>query len=374
VFRIVRVTDVNPRRTRLAAPLLAWVLFVLVLALAAVSPPLAVAARQLTATDVLNDVMLGLLTAVLAGAGLVVAWRLPRNPMGWLLLGSGVFFMLDATASPLEVVDYRLHGHLPLGPVAVVLRPSWASAIALFGLAFLLFPDGKPASPGWRWVVRCYLVAAGLWVGGAFAITATAVISHHIQVTPGGDLVMIDHPTGAAALWGMAQDLFFTVLTLSGLARVIQMAVSYLRSGGERRQQLKWLASGVAVGMTGGVLTITASGTTGFLSLAGELGVAALAALPVSMGVAILRYRMYEIDRMISRTLSYAIVTGLLVGVYVGLVLLATGVLRLHSTVAAFAGRLKDAVDLDAVRDDLIGVVYQALEPAHVSLWLSGRG
>jgi hypothetical protein len=413
VFRFVRVTDVNPRRAHLAAPVLAWALFVLVLALAAVSLPLAAAARQLTATDVLNDVMLGLLTAVLAGVGLVVAWHLPRNPMGWLLLGSGVFFMLDATASPLEVVDYRLHGHLPLGPVAVVLQPSWAPAIALFGLAFLLFPDGKPATPGWRWVVRCYLVTAGLWVGGAFAITITAVISHHIQVTPGGDLVIIDHPSGTAALWGVAQDLFFTVLTLSGLARVIQMAVSYRRSVGERRQQLKWLASGAAVSMAGGVLTIMTSGTTGFLSLAGELGVAALAALPVSMGVAILRYRLYEIDRIISRTLSYAIVTGLLVGVYAGLVLLATGVLRFHSTVAvaaatlaaaalfspvrrrvqrvvdrrfnrarydadrtvaAFATRLKDAVDLDTVRDDLAGVVHQVLEPAHVSLWLSDRG
>ena len=83
MFRFVRATDVTPRRARLAAPVLAWVLFVLVLALVAVSLPLAAAARQLTATDVLNDVMLGLLTAVLAGAGLVVAWRLPRNPMGW---------------------------------------------------------------------------------------------------------------------------------------------------------------------------------------------------------------------------------------------------------------------------------------------------
>lgn len=95
--------------------MLACVLFALVLALAAVSLPLAAAARQLTVADVLNDVMLGLLTAVLAGVGLVVAWRLPRNPMGWLLLGSGMCFMVDSAASSLEVVDYRLHGHLPLG-------------------------------------------------------------------------------------------------------------------------------------------------------------------------------------------------------------------------------------------------------------------
>ena len=138
-----------------------------------------------------------------------------------------------------------------------------------------------------------------------------------------------------------------------------------------------------------------------------------LAALPVSMGVAILRYRLYEIDRIISRTLAYAAVTALLVGVYAGLVLLSTDVLSLTSsvavaastlaaaalfnplrrrvqrvvdrrfnrarydaelTVAAFADRLKDAVDLGSVRADLASVVQDTLEPAHVSVWLSDRG
>ena len=137
-----------------------------------------------------------------------------------------------------------------------------------------------------------------------------------------------------------------------------------------------------------------------------------IAALPVSVGVAILKYRLYDIDRIISRTLAYAIVTGLLVGVYAGLVLLATEVLQVHSTVAVaaatlvaaalfnplrrrvqqavdrrfhrarydagrmvagFAARLKDTVDLDSVRDDLAGVVRQALEPAHVSVWINDR-
>ena len=131
------------------------------------------------------------------------------------------------------------------------------------------------------------------------------------------------------------------------------------------------------------------------------------------MGVAILKYRLYDIDRIISRTLAYAIVTGLLIGVYAGLVLLAQQVLRFHSTVAVaistlaaaalfapvrrrvqhavdrrfnrasydadqtvaeFAARLQDAVDLDAVRDDLAGVVQAALEPAHLTLWTAPRG
>jgi hypothetical protein len=137
-----------------------------------------------------------------------------------------------------------------------------------------------------------------------------------------------------------------------------------------------------------------------------------VAGVPLACAVAVLKYRLYEIDRIISRTLAYAIVTGLLAGIYAGLVLLATQVFRVHTpvavaastlaaaalfspvrrrvqravdrrfnrarydadqTVAAFAARLKDAVDLDAVRDDLANVVHQALEPAHVSLWTSQR-
>jgi len=134
--------------------------------------------------------------------------------------------------------------------------------------------------------------------------------------------------------------------------------------------------------------------------------------LPVCITLAILKYRLYDIDRLISRTLSYTLVTGLLVGVYAGLVLLATEVFRFHSTVAvaastlavaalfnplrrrvqhmidrrfnrarydadravaAFAARLKDEVDLDSIREDLAGAVHQALEPAHVSVWISRR-
>jgi hypothetical protein len=146
-----------------------------------------------------------------------------------------------------------------------------------------------------------------------------------------------------------------------------------------------------------------------FSSVLWELAAVAFAALPISIGVAILKYRLYDIDRIISRTLAYALVTGLLVGVYGGLVLLATQVLRFSSTgavaastlaaaalfspvrrrvqravdrrfnrarydadtlVAAFSGRLKDAVDLAAVQADLIGVTHRALEPAHVTVWL----
>jgi hypothetical protein len=180
------------------------------------------------------------------------------------------------------------------------------------------------------------------------------------------------------------------------------------------RQQIKWLAcSGcllalalvpsTVLSLTPGTASRIAEGTTMAVALT----------IPAAVAVAVLRYRLYDIDRVISRTVAYAIVTGLLIGIYAGLVLLATQVLGLRTpvavaaatlaaaalfspvrrrvqrvvdrrfnrarydadkTVAAFAARLKDAVDLDAVRADLTGVVHQALEPAHVSVWISQRG
>jgi drug/metabolite transporter (DMT)-like permease len=196
------------------------------------------------------------------------------------------------------------------------------------------------------------------------------------------------------------------------VACVIQQAVSYRRASGERRQQLKWAASGIAVCGACGAVTLVLASSSGMEQIISDVAVVGIAALPASMAVAILRYRLYEIDRIISRTLAYAIVTGLLVGVYAGLVLLATEVFKFHSTVAvaaatlaaaalfsplrrrvqqavdrrfnrarydadqtvaAFAARLKDAVDLDSVRDDLAGVVNRALEPAHISVWISHR-
>ena len=198
------------------------------------------------------------------------------------------------------------------------------------------------------------------------------------------------------------------------LCFVGRQVLSWRHASSERRQQLKWLASGAAVTLVCGAVSgsLTSSGIP-LVSAVGNYAWFGWAALPVSIGVAILKYRLYDIDRIISRTLAYAIVTGLLVGVYAGLVLLATQTLPValstpvavaastlaaaalfnplrrrvqravdrrfnrarydaDKTVAAFAARLQDAVDLDAVQDDLAGVVHRALQPAHVSVWISG--
>ena len=345
--------------------------------------------------------------------GFVVALRKPGNPLGWLILGTAGFFALSQDASFYAVADYRLHhGSLPLGWLALITQPGWAPGIVSFGLIVLLFPDGRPPSPGWRWVLWPYLALALLWTAGAVAFTAAAIAAHRTGVDAGGNLLALEHPTGGAAWWGAAQDLFFLVLAASGLASLAGQAISYRRSSGERRHQLKWLLTGAASGLAGLLLSLMDSTPGGWGVVIQILGGAGAIAFPVCIGIGILRYRLFDIDRILSRTVAYSIVTGLLLGVYAGLVLLATQVLGFASTwavaastlaaaalftpvrrwvqravdrrfnrarydadrmVDAFATRLQDAVNLDMVRSDLATVVRAALEPAQVSVWVSGR-
>ena len=121
--------------------------------------------------------------------GFVVAWRKPGNPLGWLILGAAGFFALSEDASFYAVADYRLHhGSLPLGWLALITQPGWAPGIASFGLIVLLFPDGRPPSPRWRWVLWPYLALALLWTAGALAFTAAAIVAHRTGVDAGGNL------------------------------------------------------------------------------------------------------------------------------------------------------------------------------------------
>jgi hypothetical protein len=343
--------------------------------------------------------------------GLVVAWRRPRNPLGWILAGMAVAGAISQDGSFYAVADYRLrHGTLPLGWVAMLAQPAWAIAIALIGLAVLLFPDGRLASPRLRVVLWLYLALALMWMVSAYAITAGAIVRHDIRVDPAGNLVYLGDSGASPAWWNVLQNVGLVTLVLLFLVSLAAQVVSYVRSCGERRQQLKWLLGGFTVCVLGILVKVCLSGERGFWGAVGGAAIAGIFAIPATMGVAILKYRLYDIDRILSRTLAYAIVTGLLIGVYAGLVLLATEVIGLHSsvavaaatlvaaalfapvrrrvqhavdrrfnrarydaerTVAAFAARLKDAVDLDAVRDDLAGVVQAALEPAHLSVWTS---
>jgi hypothetical protein len=352
------------------------------------------------------------ISAGFGAVGFVVAWRRARNPLGWALLGLAVFGALSEDASFYNLADYRLrHGGLPLGWVSLLLQPGWAPALVLLGLVFLLFPDGRPPSPRWRGVMWAFVAVGVVWIISAFALTIGAIAGHHLQVDSGGNLVALDNNAGNAAWWNAITLVATLVLAVSWLGSLAAQLLSYRRSSGERRQQLKWLLTGSAI--TGACLAVSFSQSNSNSAIAQGISViviAGLLALPVSVGVAILKYRLFDIDRIISRTLGYAIVTGLLVGLYAGIVLLATHVVSIKTpvavaastlaaaalfnplrrrvqrvvdrrfnrarydaerTVAAFAARLKDAVDLDTVQEDLADVAQRALEPAHISVWIS---
>jgi hypothetical protein len=403
------------RRFRLASPTMALVLGALVLALMIADVPLAGLAHQ--SLNAAGGSVPVWITAPFAATGFVVAWRKPGNPLGWIILGTAVFLALSEDASYYAVADYRLrHGGLPLGWLALLTQPAWAPGVVLFGLALLLFPDGRPPSPRLGWMVWVYAAVAVCWISAAAAITVVALIGHRIQVDPSGNLLLLDDSIHSPSWWVVLSNAFLALAAACWLVTLAAQALSYRRSSGERRQQLKWLLAGSAIAFIGIVPVLVYSGSTsaytGSTPVELTVAVAGFAAVPLSIGVAVLKYGLFDIDRIISRTLAYAIVTGLLVGVYAGLVLLATRVLSFHTpvavaastlaaaalfdplrrrvqravdrrfnrarydadqTVAAFAERLKDAVDLDSVRDDLAGTVSRALEPAHVSVWVTHR-
>jgi hypothetical protein len=279
----------------------------------------------------------------------------------------------------------------------------------------LLFPDGRLPSRRWRWLLAAYAAISAVYVMAAAVVAGGVIARHRIQVNTGGSLVAIDRPTGWFAVTTQVISIAFVACWV---LFVLRQVLSWRRADGERRQQLKWLMSGAAVCLAGGSLIVLGSALDPHASpavaqVSSSLGTVAVIGLPIGVGVGILKYRLYDIDRIISRTLAYAIVTGVLIGVYAGLVLLATQVVSITTpvavaastlaaaalfsplrrrvqravdrrfnrarydadkTVAAFAARLTGAVDLDAVRADLLGVVQRSLEPAHASVWTSQRG
>ena len=341
--------------------------------------------------------------AAFATVGALLAWKRPGNPIGWLLSATALAFAVGA----LDIFLAHFHRTLTLANWI-----GWTFDLGLGLCAFivLLFPTGRLPSRRWRpvaWAAGAGL--AGWALGNAFAptiISASSPVPNPAGVTgPAGHIFTV-MANGSQVL-----------MVAAGLAAVLSLAFRYRRARTAERAQLKWLlyagalAVAAALIAAGPVDQIMGPGdATNNLQNALVSGVLAL--FPVAIGIAVLRYRLYDIDRVISRTVAYTIITGLLAAVYAGLVLLATGVFGLHTpvavaaatlgaaalfspvrrrvqhrvdrrfnrarydadqTVAAFAARLKDAVDLDAVRDDLASTVHQTLEPAHVSLWISQR-
>ena len=344
-----------------------------------------------------------------AAIGVLIARRQPRNPNGWLLLGIAAAILLSTGAGVYSLLVYRLGRDLPLGPLGLVLYQLWSPAIALFLLVILLFPDGRLPSPRWRPAVWAYCLLCGSYLALLIGVAVDAISGHQIRVDDAyGGLTVIDYPVGGFAV---TQNVILLLILAFGLCFVGRQLLSLRSSSGDRRQQLKWLTFGSGICVVSAGLSIPGqtapSGLWAVLNNVLSLG---FIALPVSIGVGILRYRLYEIDRLISRTLAYAIVTGLVVGVYAALVTMVHSVMSYRSplavavatlaavagfnplrrrvqqivdrrfnrthydaemTIAAFAARTQDGADLDEVRSDLVAVAYRALEPTHISVWVN---
>jgi hypothetical protein len=352
---------------------------------------------------------LSIFALLIAALGLVIARRQPGNSIAWLLLGFSALTAFYEDAANYTILDYHFHhGRLPLGPAAAVVTSElWSSMFLLLPLVILLFPDGRLSSRWrlvlWAYLADCALITAIWLAGGAWEVSQAPVV-----VDGKGQLVNNPGPPGVPLI---AFVIMLGVIPVFWVLFVLRQALSWRRATGERRAQLKWLMAGATatvIGLAGTVLLSSYGGLLGALDNV-MLGLG-LFSLPVCIVFAILKYHLYDIDRLISRTVSYTLVTGLLIGVYTGLVLLATHVLSVTSpvgvaastlavaalfnplrrriqravdrrfnrarydadrTVAAFAARLKDAVDLDSIEDDLAAAVHRTLEPAHISVWLS---
>ena len=241
---------------------------------------------------------------------------------------------------------YRLGYRLPLGPLDVF----WEPPLLLLPLVILLFPDGRLPSRRWQWTLEAYLaLAAGYMIALIWA--ALWSVGSTEPVDASGSVNAVDHPAAWLAAVQAVVIALYVCFWVSLVARQVQ---SWRHADGERRQQLKWLVSGAVVGMIAVSLPPAGSAIDPH---APQIVIAVtqalfglLIALPVCIGVGILKYRLYEIDRIISRTLAYAIVTALLVGVYTGLVLLTTHVLSFSSPEAVAAATLAAAAPFNPVR------------------------
>ncbi len=390
------------------ALLAAWLLGGLTLALIVASVVLTVVTGSLTAS---SDGSVLALSFVFLAVGFLVAVRQPANPIGWVLTTTGLCTAFTIWASLYTLEDFsRAGGGLPLGHVVLfVENAGWPLAIVIGMTTLLLFPDGR-LSRGWRRVLAGY-AAIGVLVLASQAVSAWWLVTRpRLRMDAGGAVIGVHHPGGLTGFF--ATGLPVLALVPFWLAWIVRLVAEFRRSAGATRQQFKWFTAGAALSMAGIVVMTLAESSTSSAALTSVVNVAAtyaVVAFPLGMGLGILRYRLFEIDRIISRTVAYALVTGLLVGVYAGLVLLAIEVLRFGSSVAvavatlaaaalfsplrrrvqrqvdrrfnrarydadaavaAFNARLKDAVEMTAVQADLVRVVHGTLHPAHVSVWI----
>jgi hypothetical protein len=358
------------------------------------------------------DFCFWLLFVTFATVGALVASRWPKHPPGWIFCWLGLSFSMGSASE--EYALYALvtePGSLP-GAEGMLWLTAWLGGpivFAMFALVFLLFPDGRLPSRRWRPVVWLELVAVVCLVAFAFEPGKLGNLG----------LVRVSNPfgiQGAAALLGTMSWVGFFVTLAVAVAGGISLVVRFRRARGVERQQIKWFAfSGVvfcAVFAAGPLLwSLPKSPSTTWIWPV--LFLAGASTIPVAVGIAILRHRLYDIDVLINRTLVYGSLTVTLALVYVGSVVSLQALLRVlagqESTLAvvastlaiaalfnplrrrvqgfvdrrfyrrkydaaktmdAFSAKLKDETDLGRLGGEMVGVVRETMQPAHVGLWL----
>jgi signal transduction histidine kinase len=253
--------------------------------------------------------------------GLFLVTRFPRNPIGWLYVSCGVIGVLQIPAAALADHAFYHHQGRFLGDTVTVYIADDVGSAALFATAIfvpLLFPDGHLPSPRWRWVGWfCAAAIAGDFVSRIVKDGAIGDTSYHLQ-NPIGIL-----PVGVAQFMNLLQ-LPALILAVAG------MVVRFRRSVGDERLQMKWLVLAVSVMFAGfaisGVALVADLGTFG--DIGWLIGLTAFLLLPVATAIAIVRYRLYEIDVIVSRTLLYGALTAIVIVAYVAVIWLASVVLR----------------------------------------------
>ena len=345
--------------------------------------------------------------------GLFLASRRPEHPIGWLFCAAGLVLGLDHFCGEYAIYALLAHpGSLPAGQAAAwVSSWVWVLSAALICFLVLLFPDGRLPSGRWR---------PFAWLVGVAAIVGVAVEAS--LPVPICEVCPIENSFGIEGLESVADlvhalVLVFWVGVLGGLA-MVSLFLRFRRASGVEHQQIKWLVftlSLLYIGATFAYIVYRAPGAWWAWSVGQSLLAVGFVAVPIAMGVAIMRYRLYDIDILINRTLVYGSLTLLLAAMYFGGVTLTEAIFRAltgqeeqpqlaivvstlviaalftplrrriqsfidrrfyrskydaRKTLEAFSAQLRDETDLNALSDDLVGVVRETMQPAHVSLWL----
>jgi hypothetical protein len=368
---------------------------------------------QETALDV--PAVLVVLSATTVGA--VLASRRPNHPVGWLLLALGLFMAAAIVAQGYADYGFQARpGALPAARFVALYGPATLGAmLGCIGFILLLTPTGSLPSPRWRWWARVMVAAP------VVSLVATLLLPNSLN----SDYQTLDNPLALRAFGGALRAALWVALAITVLAVLVaagSLVVRFRRAHGVERRQLRWVALAAAVVAPAAVVLLAAAASTTLLAAASTTTlwslfnwalVVCVTILPLAIGAAILRYRLYDLDRIISRTVAYGLLTVLLGGGYAGAVLLlgqlfgglsgqppswaVAGVTlalaalvrparrrvqaavdrrfnrRRHDTartIDAFSTRLHQQIDLDTLSTELLAVVDQTMQPTKASLWL----